>query len=341
MGVEPAELAAEIVVPVEDRLGVLAGTAPVVRDGWRVTVAGAALASLADRWAASPWPEQAGLDALHFQDGTWRTANWILLLDALNFCFWGEPGGPRWRVEWCGRTYDGYYALAAALSRALDEGYPLWDAAHLNRMDASTLATILRPIEGDPPMPLFEQRLANAREVGAVLLERYAGRFSSAVTALDGDAVALAHLLARNFSSFDDVARWHGAPVPFYKRAQICVADLAAAFQWQGIGALQHLDELTAFADYKLPQLLRQLGALVYADELAVRVDAYDPLTAGSEEEIEIRAGTIWAVQLLERRLAARGIARSASELDYRLWVESQGIAGGARPYHRTRTIYY
>jgi hypothetical protein len=46
-------------------------------------------------------------------------------------------------------------------------------------------------------------------------------------------------------------------------------------------------------------------------------------------------------VELLRRELARRGIERSASEIDYRLWSESQAKTPDERPYHRTRTIYY
>ena len=35
----------------------------------------------------------------HFFDGTERTVNWLLLLDALNFCFWAESGQPRWSIS--------------------------------------------------------------------------------------------------------------------------------------------------------------------------------------------------------------------------------------------------
>lgn len=341
MSVEPAALSAEVAPPAGDRLGVLSSTAPVVRAGHHVTVDGAALTALAARWAAAPWPEHTGLDALHFQDGTWRTANWVLLLDALNFCFWGEPGGPRWHVAWRGQVYGGYHALAAALSRAVEDGHPLWEASHLATLDAATLGEILRPADGDPPIPLFAERLANAQQVGRVLLAHYSGRFEEVVAAAGADAVALALLLARDFPSFSDVAMWRGERVIFLKRAQICSADLATAFQGAGIGALAHRDELTAFADYKLPQLLRTHGALIYADALAARVDAMLPIAAGSEEEVEIRAATVWAVEVLRRRLAEHGIARDASVIDYRLWLESQHSMAATRPYHRTRTIYY
>ena len=330
-----------IVPPEHDRLGVLSATAPVVRAARLVRIAPAAIEALADRWAGQPWPEQAGLDALHFSDGTPRTANWVLLLDALNFCFWGELGKPRWQVEWRGQTLDGYAALAAALTRAVEEGRLLWDASYLADMDEAELRDILRPVPGSPEIPLFAERLAHAREVGHVLSARYGGQFTNAVAAAGHRAAELALLLARDFPSFRDVAQWRGREVPFLKRAQICVADLHAAFRGRDWGALTGLDELTAFADYKLPQFLRRAGVLVYAEPLAAGVDAYAPIAPGSEEEIEIRAATVWAVELLRRALARRGIERPASAIDYRLWKESQTKLPGEKPYHRTRTIYY
>jgi hypothetical protein len=330
-----------ITPPPRDRLGVLSATAPVVRAVGQVGIAPAALEALAGTWAAQPWPEQAGLDALHFADGTPRTANWVLLLDALNFCFWGEPGQPRWQIAWHDQTLDGYAALAAALTRAIEEGRPLWDAAYLENMDAASLHDILRPAPGSHEIPLFAARLEHTREVGHVLGARYSGEFINAIVAAGHSAPALALLLARDFPSFHDVARWRGQEVPFLKRAQICVADLHAAFHGRDWGAFTDLDELTAFADYKLPQLLRRAGVLVYAAPLAARVDAYAPIAAGSEEEIEIRAATVWAVELLRRALARHGIERPASAIDYRLWAESQARLPGERPYHCTRTIYY
>jgi hypothetical protein len=108
----PADEPTTVLPPPVDPLGVLTATAAVVRAARLVRIARSALDILAARWAAEPWPEQSGLDALHFADGTERTVNWVLLLDALNFCFWGAPGQPRWSVAWQGQTYDGYNALA-------------------------------------------------------------------------------------------------------------------------------------------------------------------------------------------------------------------------------------
>ncbi|HST88227.1 MAG TPA: queuosine salvage family protein [Ktedonobacterales bacterium] len=335
------DIPAIVTLPAQDRLGVLSATADVVRATRLVRLDHGALDGLAARWARDPWPEQAGLDALHFTDGTPRTANWVLLLDALNFCFWPDVGAPRWRVEWRGDSYDGYAALAAALTHAVEQGRPLWDATYLAQIDDDDLRDILRYPPEAAEIPLFEARLANVREVGRVLCATYGAQFTNAIESVSGSAVALAWLLAREFPSFHDVTHWRGQPIPFLKRAQICVADLNAAFGGVSWGAFTDLDQLTAFADYKLPQLLRRAGALVYAPELAARVDAYAPIAAGSEEEIAIRAATVWAVELLRRALAERDIQRTPAAIDYRLWAESQAKAPDERPYHRTRTMYY
>ena len=232
--------------PARDRLGVLSATARVLREAQDVRLDLAAIERLAGRWAAALWPEDTGFASLHFFDGTERTLNWVLLLDALNFCFWSLPGQPRWQVEWQGEHLNGYNALAAALTRATREGLPLYDADYLAALDAAELGAILRGAPGYPPIPLFDERLANAREVGRVLLERYAGQFANAVEAAGRDAVALAQLLARDFPSFADVATWNGEPVPVLKRAQICVADLSTAFDGRAgeSGAPRRVDRL-------------------------------------------------------------------------------------------------
>jgi hypothetical protein len=328
--------------PTSDRLGVLTATARVMREARLVHIDRAAVEALAARWADAEWPAaMATLSALHQPGSPERAPNWVLLLDALNFCFWGAPDGPRWRVTWRGVSYDGYNALAAALSRAVEEGLPLSDADWLAELDAATLADILRPEEGFPPIPLFAERLNNAREVGRILRDRYDGNFANVVEDASYDAASLTLAVEREFSSFADVSEWRGHPVPFLKRAQILVADLRAITGGEGAGAIRGMERLTAFADYKLPQRLRALGVLVYEEELARTVDSYTLIPAGSEPEIEIRAATVWAVEALRRALARCGVERTSSEIDERLWVESQTRLADERPYHRTRTIYY
>ncbi len=328
-----------------DQSGILSSTRLVLEEGEHVWIDQGRLEQIALAWVQQDENGAAlytpvWYDKYHFHDGTERTVNWLLLLDALNFCFWAEKGQPRWQIEYKGELLNGYWAEAAALTRAVEDGMPLWDATFLRDMHSDDIAHIFRGVPGSPPIPLLEQRLLNAREVGQVLIEQYDGQFSRAIEQVEGDAVKLALLLATQFSSFNDVAVYRKHEVRFLKRAQICVADLHGAFGGKDWGALQNLDQLTAFADYKLPQVLRHLGVLEYERTLAGRIDNQELIPQGSEEEIEIRAATVWACELLRRAMAGHDQTVTAAAIDQRLWLLGQESAQ-MQPYHRTRTIFY
>ncbi len=131
----PNEIVDLLQPPPNDRLGVLTETARVVREASLVHLDPDAIERLATRWADEPWPENTAFPEMHYFDGAERTLNWLLLLDGLNFCFWAFPNELRWRVEWRGETLDGYNALAASLSHAMEDGLPLYDAAYLAALD--------------------------------------------------------------------------------------------------------------------------------------------------------------------------------------------------------------
>lgn len=318
-----------------DPLGVLATTRLVVEQAKLVQldhdVVEQVASDLVDREAVAPdWH-----GTLHWHGERERMANYLLVLDALNFCFWGEP---RWRVRYQGQTLDGYWALAASLTRALDEGLRLDDPRVLARLSREELAEVFA---GDGEIPLLDARLHNLHEVGSVLLERFDGRFARAIEEVGGSAMHLVELVAESFPSFRDVSDYQGREVRFYKRAQILISDLYGAFGGQELGHFDDLADLTAFADYKVPQVLRRLGILRYAPGLTARLAAFDEIPAGSPIEIEIRAATIWGVEELRRALARRGRWLAAFEIDWLLWDAGQRLPSGTLPYHRTRTIAY
>ena len=324
--------------PQPDVLGVLSSTADLAAAGDPVRIDAEAVRRFARRTAHAPAPRHAqdALHATHLPPA--RFANYLLLLEALNFCFWDDE--PRWRVSWDGALHDGYWALAAALRRGLDaDRLPLWDAAWMAAADGAALGALLR---GESrPVPLLQARVAHVREAGRVLLERWDGQFANLIQACAGDAAALALRIVEQLPSFRDEAACGGQVVRFYKRAQICAADLARMGPPEGLGRLHGLERLTAFADYKVPQVLRKEGILVYAAPLAEAVDGRRELAAGGREEVAIRAGTVWACEWIARaRSALRGAPAAAMEVDYLLWSAGQDKAG-LRPYHRTRTVFY
>src|SRR5438876_11616328 len=208
-----------------DTLGVLSSTSWVVEHARHASINRDLVSHVSAQLLAkyAPTIEPVWYDRFHFHDGSERTVNWLLLLDALNFCFWAEKGQPRWRVDYQSEILDGYWAEAASLTRAVEEGIALWDAEYLSTMSREALAYVFRSVQAadgsiGEMIPLFDARLAHVHEVGRVLLERYHGQFVYAIEKAGGSAVNLALLLAQEFTSFRDVAVYRGRDIRFLKR---------------------------------------------------------------------------------------------------------------------------
>lgn len=318
-----------------DPLQVLTTTANVVRRAQAVTLDLKRIETVAQVLALRPVPVPAWDYDHHFFDDTERTVTYIFLLDALNFSFWGEP---KWHIRSVQRDLDGYWALATALRHAAVRDENFLDADHLANLAPDELARVLR---GNVEIPMFVERWRNAQELGRVLRDHFGGSAARLVEQANGNATTLARLVAHNLSSFNDTTLYRGRAVNLYKRAQILAGDLYGSFGGAKWGTFKNLHDLTAFADYKLPQLLRAWGILKYAPALARRVDRKTVLEKDSGEEIEIRASMLWGVELLRQALARQGRALNSVQMDWFLWETSQGHVKGMKPYHRVRTIYY
>lgn len=330
--------------PERDPLQVLASTRQLVSSARHVGIDAAAITTTAARISAGEAPQLDWRPDLHpAASDPAAMATLVLVLDALNFCFWPLPTAtqPRWQITWQGETHDGYWALAVALRRALANGYPLADATFLASISENDLRRIVAPDPGCAEIPLLHARLQHLHEVGTVLLEQWGGTFLTAIERANGSAVQLLHDVLHTLPSFRDTRVFDGHTLHFYKRAQILIADLIGAFNGDGPGAFHDLHTLTAFADYKVPQVLRRFGILTYSDHLADLLQRRELLPPDSVEEVEIRAATVWAVELLRRALASDGHDHPAWTLDGILWHAGQALPGDAEPYHRTLTVWY
>ena len=264
-----------------------------------------------------------------------RLVDFFLLFNAINFCYWGQP---KWTITYHGQPQDGAFGLMAALTRALDEGYPLLDGAFLARIGEDEFRHIVR---GNVPIPLERERWAILRECGPVLVREFGGRWHEVVRRAGGSAVRLVDLLVTHFPSWDDAAQFEGRRVAFYKRAQLAAGMLYQAFGGQGWGAFEDFGRLTVYADYKLPQVLRKLGILVYDEALSAQVDSRTPIPAGSRREVEIRAATVWAGELIRQAWLLQAPDLTGAHVDFWLWETSQHRSPDDRPYHRTLTTAY
>jgi hypothetical protein len=318
-----------------DPLGVLASTLPVVEQASSVRIEPGRFPQVAESLRIFPPPTPDWRSFPHWwSDDPALTTMYVLVLDALNFCFWGEP---RWTVSTEQGELNGYVALAAALRLAIERGEPLLDLNWLESVTADTLRDVLG---GNNALPLLNERAESLRELGSAVRSLPNGDPMAFISRARGDAAGIALGIVQLCPSFNDVARQDGQDVRFYKRAQILAADLAGALNVATESVITGLERLSAFADYKVPQVLRELGLLAYAPRLRRRIDSQVEIAPGSREELEIRAATIWAVESLRLELANQGAQIHAYEIDWLLWNIGQTL-DNPRPYHRTRTIYY
>jgi hypothetical protein len=309
------------------------GAARVVERARSVSIDADALEKLArseDLVSASP-----PLDPVDYYVGTpENTAAYILTLDAINF---GSGYFPYLTKR---PGYSGYFTIAMSLRENWESEGP-WDAGQLAAMSAGDCARVMGQ---DPAVPevaelmsLFSRAL---NDLGEFLLRRFDGEPTGAIVAADRSAARLAEILIE-MPLYRDVSRYADFEVPFYKRAQLTSADLAAVFDGEGYGAFDDLDQLTIFADNLVPHVLRREGVLVYAPALAARIDAGVLLEAGSPEEVEIRAAAVHAVEGCLSLMRKSGAKLTARQLDTVLWTRGQLPAMKAHPRHRARTTNY
>lgn len=204
---------------------------------------------------------------LHPQKADNDALNWIFVVDTLNFCFWSANDN-KWEVTWKGKTYTGYFALCAAINRALDEGYTITNMNTYSQISLKDLQYILRGDNEANSVPLIKERLDCLHQVGLVLQERYEGKFVNVVKSAENSAVALLKTIVDNFKCYRDEATYKDKKVAIYKRAQILIGDIWTCFKGKGLGYFKDIDQLTMFADYRIPQVLIHFGAMEYTNEL-------------------------------------------------------------------------
>jgi len=279
--------------------------------------------------------------SIHYSSNTNASSvlAYIMVLDTLNFCFWPTSNLQRWEINFEGHTLSGYAAMAVALRIAFEENrYPIHSPEWLSTITCNDLKNILG---GEGFLQLMDERASALQELGRITVEKYGGSFENFIASAGNSATVLAKLLASELSSFRDMSSYKGTTVWFLKRAQILPADLAGIFDNKGPGEFNDLDKLTAFADYKVPQVLRHIGIIQYNGLISYSVDSGSLIPSGSEMETEIRAATIQAVEAIKTGLSEKGILITSRNIDQILWDMGQKDEFRKKPYHKTVSIFY
>ena len=278
----------------------------------------------------------AGLDPAHHLLGRGGdTLAYVITLDAINF-------GSGWFPYIEKRPgLSGYFTVAHALRERFEARGP-WSAAELAQLDAAECARVLGQPTGVPERAeLMELYRARAARSGP--LPRGAPRGAlrgrdRARRRLVRGARARARRRCRSTAT-SSATTSSRCPSTSARSSRRRTSPPRSAARAPAASTISR--ELTLFADNLVPHVLRREGVLVYAPELAARIDRGEPIEAGSPEEVELRAASVHAVEGCVDEARRLGADVSAQQLDYRLWTRGQRPEYKAHPRHRTRTSYY
>ncbi|RLM85249.1 UPF0553 protein-like [Panicum miliaceum] len=279
-------------------------------------------------------------EGIHYFDNGPLTVQYLFILDALLLLLLASLGTDK------DLSYD---HLASGLKLALEKDKTALDADRLKNYTGPELRHLLN---WPRPLPIEEERVRLLHEVGLELERSFGGQAANLVKSAGNSAATLIELITRHFpvqqligpclaiGLFPGSFTLKGHQVFLYKRAQIFVADLWGAFKGQNYGEFHDINSITIFADYIVPAVLRELGILKYGSNLSCSIDSNCEIVPGSEEEMEIRACSIYAVEKM-RDLISKKFGKQLLSIDIDLWLWSCGVQNMALSHHRTLSIYY
>lgn len=252
--------------------------------------------------------------------------SFVCVLDSLNFCFW-----PMENFE--------YNNLVDSIIDVLKNDVSFFKAENLMQL---SLEEFKQKVFKGIDFPLIEERLRSLNEMGQYVFSVY-GSFEEFLKKNNYDCLNIATSIIQGVSTFRDESIFMGKQIFFYKRAQILAADLYYALrELNDPIILERADKLTMFADYRVPQILRELEILTYDETLSNNIDSFIQISPNSHEETEIRALTIICVEKIKEEIKLQHKTSLLSlEVDYVLWTEGENLRKIIKPHHRTLTIFY
>ncbi len=270
------------------------------------------------------------------------TIDFLFVGNSINFAYTDFATRVTFTADYAGRTWSDSDAMLVSIRRAVEDGIPFLDGDYLATVTRADLERVFR---GTTEIPMLDERVRIFNEVGRVLAETYDGRFhhftASCAPRLYAGGDGLLERLVSEFPRFDDVSEYGSARPQFFKLAQLALWMTYASLHEGNRFPIEDMDQMTAFADYIVPVALRVMGILEYSPALEAAIAARTEIPAGSAWEVELRAHSLFACDLLRAELNARRPADRqliTPQVDARLWTHFHTTHW---PHHLTRTTMY
>jgi hypothetical protein len=233
-----------------------------------------------------------------------------LIFNSINYCYFDQDGK---------KFQDGNLSGSSLASVRLTEKWDeIKDPQFLRNVDENYLLSEL--FQAESPISLVKERTAALREVGDFLSKNPEFTFDKLFRRFKQNAYFVSQALPTFLPTWRD---------PFFKRSQLFVGMVYGRFQTHPDLPIQEesLQDLTVFADYRVPQTLIAMGIIEPHARILTRLHSNRFLGSGSRKELELRAATILGADLITdklRNLVDEDI--NSLHTDFLLWAAARKI---------------
>jgi hypothetical protein len=227
--------------------------------------------------------------------------------NTVNFCFKDPKTGKEYEYKSKSR---GIIERSTGLFFALAESGVNWsDLAEVKRLTGNEWKNITQLNNTDNRLYLGVERLKHITGFAEHLLAEEYETVEEFLEVNRYDAVPILRFLAES-GYFED---------EFLKRAQVAIHGIENVLLRRKGEKLKNVETLTCMADYRIPQVFYNLGAVELSDSLRSKLEEQNQIQSESKEELALRATVIVIGEKLSKLM---GIPES--EVDGLLWRLSQ-----------------
>ena len=260
--------------------------------------------------------------------------NYIFELDSINFA------SGYFRLAKSLYNIDiNYYAIADMLKHAFEAG-DINTPTKWQNISPSDFFKYLNLEENKYPKidEIVYSCIEAHKDTGDLLVNNYSGSTVNFIEDCNFSATEIAFRLSQ-LPKFNDIFHYKERNIAILKRAQILPADIDLIYR----PYLNDIENLTIFADNVVPHTLCYDDVLIYSDELKDKIDRKIPIQNGCDDEIELRACSIHAVELMKQYLHEQSNTNIRSvDLDRLLWHRGQDeIEFTSKTTHVTESYFY
>lgn len=290
-------------------------------------------------WRLGVFPEEDNEDFMRF----------LFVINCINYCFTNFKTDQKFDAEYPeGKIWEGSFAMAACVKRALDQGMPLLDPEFLRSIKEEDVRYIFR--HKKTSIPMLSSRFNQLRQLGE---DMRANGFTDFVQIFEkADFYVWRELddsilkILENFDSYKHFRTFafQSHTLKFQKRAQLLpMMYYGRAKSSNGVlRQIRDPEHIGPIFDYQVPRALRDPGVLVYSQGLADVIDIERrEIKENSIAEIAIGAKTVLAMkELLDRVNILRPLTKkiTMAELDYEIWRRGRN---SKKPHHYVYTTGY